>query len=392
MRHFLSSNAVKRKPSAIRALQPLMKEGMILLGAGLPNESTFPITKIVCSVGDKEIELNTKKALQYGPTQGFPEVLSSLREIQDNIHHPKCSYDICVGNGSQTLITKAMEMFLDPSDTILVEQPCYSGILAFLNAYDCNKQFIKTNHNGIDINHLTSVLESWPSNKKKPKCLYTVPTGNNPTGSCTPFENKKSILELAVKHDFIILEDDPYYYLQYQDRLPSYFSLDTTGHVLRFESFSKILSSGIRLGLVSGHPTFVNAIMLHIQCTELQATSLSQQLFYAWYSHVKFNGFLSHIGTIVAFYKAKRDCLVANLRNNGIQCVVPDAGMFLWLKLPDHLENEAFMKLLLKEEIMVLSGHVFEDDKHIRLTFATPSEKDMEVASGVLGSHFKQNS
>eukprot|EP00835_Amoeboradix_gromovi_P001356 NODE_60_length_25605_cov_0.732377.p5 type:complete len:393 gc:universal NODE_60_length_25605_cov_0.732377:25107-23929(-) len=390
MKHLLSKQSLKRKPSAIRALQPLIKEGMILLGAGLPNESTFPISNISCTVNNTVIQINTKKALQYGPTQGFPEVLADLKEIQNKIHGPPTKYDICVGNGSQSLITKAMEMLLNPDDTILVEKPCYSGVLAFLNPFDCYKVFVNTDENGIQFEHLSEILESWPTNKPKPKCLYTVPTGNNPTGSCTSLEKKKLILELAVKHDFVILEDDPYYYLQYTpERLPSYLSLDTTGHVLRFESFSKVLSSGIRLGMVSGHPTFINSIVLHVQCTDLQATSLSQQLFHSWYSFVQFDGFMNHIGSIVSFYKDKRDFLLRELTKNKIECSSPDAGMFLWLKLPAYLNNEEFMSRLLSENIMVLSGHVFDDKEHIRLTFATPTAEEMEKASTVLAKHFQ---
>jgi len=108
-----------------------------------------------------------------------------------------------------------MEMLLDPEDTILVEKPCYSGILAFLDAFDCHKVFVNTNSSGIDPVHLQEILETWPSNKPKPKCLYTVPTGNNPTGSCHATTLKSTILKLDTKHNVIILEDDPYYYLLY---------------------------------------------------------------------------------------------------------------------------------------------------------------------------------
>ena len=386
MKHLISRQSLKRKPSAIRALQPLMKDGMILMGAGLPNAETFPLERLQIKVGGKELTID-QKALQYGPTLGFKEVLDDLREIQGHNHGRIGNFDIIIGNGSQTLITKGMEMLLDPEDTILVEKPCYSGILAFLDAFECHKEFIKTNENGVDSRALHQLLSTWPSHKKKPKCLYTVPTGNNPTGSCTPLQEKQDILKLAIEHDFVILEDDPYFYLQYGPRLQSYFSLDTTGHVLRFESFSKILSSGIRLGFASGHPTFIHQLMLHMQCTELQATSLSQLVFHAWYTECQLNGFQSHIDSICEFYKAKRDILVNELHKNGIECTSPLAGMFLWLKVPP-LQNEQLMMDLLKKNVMVLSGHVFNDTDHIRLTFATPTTQQMIEAVQIIKNSF----
>ena len=76
----------------------------------------------------------------------------------------------------------------------------------------------------------------------------------------------------------LILEDDPYYYLQFLhgDRPPSFLSLDTDGRVLRFDSFSKVLSSGLRLGFISGPQQLVERIQLHMQCSVLHASSMSQ--------------------------------------------------------------------------------------------------------------------
>lgn len=69
----------------------------------------------------------------------------------------------------------------------------------------------------------------------------------------------------------LIFEDDPYYFLQFdhKNRVPSYFSMDSDAdsRVLRFDSFSKILSSGMRLGFVTGHQTLIERIVLHSQAS-----------------------------------------------------------------------------------------------------------------------------
>ena len=79
---------------------------------------------------------------------------------------------------------------------------------------------------------------------------------------------RKQILELCSQYNLILLEDDPYYYLQFEEkhlRPPSFFSLDTEGRVIRFDSFSKILSSGIRLGFVTGPKPLIKRLVLHMQ-------------------------------------------------------------------------------------------------------------------------------
>ena len=97
-------------------------------------------------------------------------------------------------------------------------------------------------------------------------------------GTVLTESRRKEIYQLAAEHDMLILEDDPYYYLQFLpgDRPPSFLSLDTDGRVLRFDSFSKVLSSGLRLGFVSGPQQLVERIQLHMQCSVLHASSMSQ--------------------------------------------------------------------------------------------------------------------
>jgi len=115
--------------------------------------------------------------------------------------------------------------------------------------------------------------------------------GCNPTGMTATLERRKEVLKLAREHNFLILEgstptelirvanglqsllripDDPYYYLYYGKaaRPPSYFTLELDepelGRVLRFDSLSKILSAGIRIGFASGPEPLVVAMNRHV--------------------------------------------------------------------------------------------------------------------------------
>lgn len=106
--------------------------------------------------------------------------------------------------------------------------------------------------------------------------VYFVPA-SNPTGVTMPLDRRIEIYRICCKYNIIILEDDAYYFLHFLDKQPiSFLSLDTEGRVLRFDSFSKVLSSGLRLGYLTGPKQLVQNIELHIQSSYLHTSALSQ--------------------------------------------------------------------------------------------------------------------
>ena len=153
----------------------------------------------------------------------------------------------------------------------MVEEFVYSGTLSIINPYKPKYHVIKSDQHGMDPSSLRQVLSHWSPGQDTPcypKFLYINPTGANPTGTVLPLDRRKEIYQLCCDYNLILLEDDPYYYLQFEDknlRPPSFFSLDTEGRVLRFDSFSKILSSGIRLGFVTGPKPLIERLVLHMQ-------------------------------------------------------------------------------------------------------------------------------
>ncbi|GMF05709.1 unnamed protein product [Ambrosiozyma monospora] len=128
--------------------------------------------------------------------------------------------------------------------------------------------------------HLSKLLDNWATEqpgKPKPKAFYVIPDGQNPLGFSETLEHKKKVLELADKHDFLIIEDEPYAYLNFQpvteepnfeltskefikELGDSYISLDTTGRVLRLESFSKVFAPGVRTGFIVAHKRVIDLI------------------------------------------------------------------------------------------------------------------------------------
>jgi len=261
---------------------------------------------------------------------------------------------------------------------------------------------VETDGEGISSDSLRFILENWPVGKAKPKVLYTVPYGCNPTGMTATLKRRKEVLRLAREHDFIILEDDPYFYLYYGDtpRYPSYFSLERqeleVGRVLRFDSLSKILSAGIRIGFASGPEALLAAMDCHTATANLQVSSLTQAITFTLLDSWGYDGFMKHTETVANFYRKKRDVFESAMKKHlsGLaEWNTPEAGMFFWFKLllndkPDRDEtgdSEAAIKTRAFERgVLALPGAVFLPNSrktaYVRASFSLTGEEDVNEA------------
>ncbi|RXW25327.1 hypothetical protein EST38_g512 [Candolleomyces aberdarensis] len=441
----LSAVSKARKPSPIWDLFSVEAQpGMLSMLAGKPNPSTFPFTHITlgvkatptanghCSDLTATTDLVLKDddlamALQYNMTAGIPDLVKWVTDLMETVH---CTSDeasaeqkwrVSLGPGSQDLLYKAFCALLNPGDTIIVEGPTYPTIIPLLDAMGCHYAIVDSDDEGMSASDLEKILSTWDSTangKPFPKVLYTVPFGSNPAGITTSYTRRLEILQLARKHDLIIIEDDPYYFLYYGDapKPPSYFALDRQhqyqhqqpenrqgtgsacppsspgelgGRVVRLDSFSKIISAGFRLGWVTGPSIIVTAIERHNASTVVQPSSLSQMVLLKLLQTWGLKGFLDHADKTASFYRERRDVLKSLLErylrldphheNGGgvglAEWKVPDASMFFWVKLNLGLPTSEFDAGT--SPIGVEGGKEGEGD-------STPFIRDTAVPRGVL--------
>ncbi|KAF5374493.1 hypothetical protein D9615_009117 [Tricholomella constricta] len=418
---FLSDVAKSRKPSAIRSLFPLENTpGLLSLLAGKPNPTTFPFTSLSFTarspVGeDSDVRLKLDDSvlalgLQYGATSGFEPLVDWIYGLQEFSHGRKRSegWRLSIGSGSQDLIYKAVTALVNPGDSILVESPVYAGVLPMFHNLKCEQIEVETDAHGISSSSLRSILENWPAGKPKPRVLYTVPYGCNPTGMTATLERRKAVLSLAREHDFIILEGepyDPYYYLYYgkAPRYPSYFSLELeepeTGRVLRFDSLSKILSAGIRIGFASGPKSLLLAIDGHTATSNLQTPSLTQAIVWKLLDSWGYEGFKKHTENVSEFYRTRRDVFERAMQKHlsGLaEWTIPEAGMFFWFKLllGDDPSVEGDSQAVIRDKavergVLALPGTVFlpngRKTPYVRASFSLLDDAEVEEAVNRLG-------
>ena len=208
-------------------------------------------------------------------------------------------------------------------------------------------------------------------------------------------------LSIAREYDLLILEDDPYHWVQYGGkRIPSFLSLDKDNRVLRFDSFSKLLSSGMRLGWATGPKALIERIELHTQAANLHPCGLSQALaaglFDEWASRHgddPLKGFRERMAMVAAFYEDR--CITflkaAETHLNGLATwTKPTAGMFVWLDLRPSGVLDA-QKLIseraISAKVLLVPGTSFMPQQHegqpssqVRAAFSTATPEEMDEA------------
>lgn len=406
---FLNKVSLARQPSPTRVLTNILLQSpptMISMATGMPNANFFPVLegsfKLQDGTSIKLSGTDMRRAQQYSQSQGIPELLDWLKMLQKNMHNPPLldtpgeeQTKIIVTNGSQDGLSKLFDALVTEQDHILMESPCYSGTMSMVKPLGPRILDVKTDENGLIPGHLKEMLSQWsPEDAKNPwsnipKVLYTVPTGGNPTGCGLTFERKKEIYNIACKYNLLIIEDDPYYYIQYtKDYVPSFLSIDVEGRVVRFDSFSKLLSSGMRCGFVTGPAAILDRIVLHLQTSVLHISGLTQFVILKIIELWGLEGFKAHVLKVAEFYRQQRDVTIdaAEKSLKGIaEWNDPTGGMFLWLKLIGVKDSyKLIMEKAQEKDVLFVPGNAFMSTgnpcPYVRAAFSQCSSENIYVA------------
>eukprot|EP01064_Diplonema_japonicum_P003754 TRINITY_DN12444_c1_g4_i1.p1 TRINITY_DN12444_c1_g4~~TRINITY_DN12444_c1_g4_i1.p1 ORF type:complete len:437 (+),score=99.05 TRINITY_DN12444_c1_g4_i1:46-1311(+) len=410
---YLSRRYSNRKPSTIRKIvsDNVGVPGMLSLAGGLPNPAVFPISGLSMTLQNgTTIDVppsQVTEGLQYSASQGMPKLLSQLHHLQQRTHNPPHEVELIVGTGSQSLLAQTFDMLLNPGDSLLVEAPTYPGSLAALQPIAPSFVPVQTDAEGIIPQSLRSILNGWDSSKgQKPRVLYTIPTGQNPSGATIPDDRRIEIYSIAQDHDVVIMEDDPYYYLylggkdgESSVQPKSFMSMDVDGRVLRFDSLSKVLSSGMRIGFMTARKEFISPIVKDIQGTVLHTSNIGQVMISSLLEQWGDDGWDAHVCTVKAFYAQRREKFIHYCEKHltGLaEWVYPKAGMFVWFKFLHVADTlDLIMEKAKKEKILLVPGQSFFTDGKpnncVRASFSLVTDEQMDEALSRLAKLLRDN-
>ncbi|KAH3665817.1 hypothetical protein OGAPHI_004005 [Ogataea philodendri] len=402
--HHLSNESKGRQPSALKtAFKYFGQENMVFLGGGLPLSDYFPWDKItahspappfsngigakptnekdttVTEVGKvKELDYDVPlgRSLQYGHTEGQVELTDFLKTHTEIIHKiPNKEWDLVLSVGNTQSWEATLRTFCNPDDTVVVEEYSFSSAIETVRALGISMAPVEMDDEGIIPEKLDQLFNEWDSPKPKPKLLYTISTGQNPTGSSLSNERREAIYKIASKHDFIIVEDEPYYFLQMADYekgaseppavtheqflaglVKSFSSLDVEGRVVRLDSFSKVLAPGTRLGWIVAQKKLLERFIRLHEVSIQTPSGFSQTLVAGLLGRWGQDGYLDWLIGLRKEYTIKRNFTMNSLLKHMPKDVVafepPMAGMFFIVKI-DASKHPKFATEFGKDPIKV---------------------------------------
>ncbi|KAK2005114.1 aromatic amino acid aminotransferase [Colletotrichum falcatum] len=469
--HHLSPESLSRHPCSLKqAARHLKKPGLISLGGGLPSSAYFPFAELsvrvptaphfseaetiasgqTLTVGKYDTrdpekpnaEYDLSIALNYTQSTGSAQMMRFVTEHTELVYNPPyADWQCCQTVGSTAALEQTLRMFCDKDrgDSVLTEEYSFSTALETIAPLGVKAVGVPIDAEGLLPEAMDEILAGWDpavrGGHRKPHLLYTVPSGQNPTGATQSAARRRAIYAMAQKHDLYIIEDEPYYFLQLQPYtgpgassvpappsvseflgtlIPSLLSMDMDGRVLRMDSFSKVLMPGSRLGWVTASAQVIERFIRHAEVANQGPSGFSQvavwKLLDETWGH---EGYLKWLIHLRMEYTKRRNSLLAACERHLPRAIVswtpPAAGMFLWLKIdhsahPDgpsrsllEVEEEIFNSCIDKG-VLCARGSWFRTeqdtplkDLFFRATFASASEKDMDMAIQRLGAAIRES-
>jgi 2-aminoadipate transaminase len=286
--------------------------------------------------------------------------------------------DILVTTGSMQALDLVNSAFLEPGDTVIIEEGTYGGAIGKLKSAGVNYIGAPLDEDGIRIDALAGILQDLADKGVQPKFIYTIPTVQNPTGSVMPLARRQELLSLARQYGTAIFEDDCYADLLWEgDRPPTIASLDQEGRVLYTGSFSKSIAPALRVGyLIADWPVMSRILPLK---KDAGSGALEQMVL----AEFGLDHFTRNVTDLTATLKGKCDAMVAALEEQfgaSAEFLVPKGGIFIWITLPDGVDTTRLAQVAISEGVAINPGAEWsanaESGRHrLRLCFGNPDKQ-----------------
>ncbi|QJC22605.1 aminotransferase-like domain-containing protein [Arcanobacterium buesumense] len=382
--HAYSSRALNTKQSETRSLFAVANcPEVVSLAGGMPNIAGLPLDFLADMTARLVRERGTQ-LLQYGGGQGELELREQIVHLleQEGVH--ASAEQITVTTGSQAALDIVTQVLVNPGDIIVAEAPSYVGALGVFAAHEAKVVHVAMDEHGLIPEELERTLTELEEQGKPVKFIYTVPNFHNPGGVCMAIERRPQVVEIARRHKVIILEDNPYGMLGFDDQTNRALYNWNPDGVIYLGSFSKIFAPGYRVGWALASEELTARLVLANENAVLSPTKVGQ-LSIAEY--LRTYDWLGQIKEYRAMYCERRNAMNAALEKYLPQCewTVPSGGFYMWVKLPQGINAREMLPRAVEHGVAYVSGTAFYADgqgsDHIRLSFCYPTPE--QITEGV---------
>ena len=366
--------------SAIRELFKLLgKPGIISFAGGFPDPALFDAEGIKQST-QAVLTDNPGPVLQYGATEGYQPLRVGISAFMAAKGATVAPEGLIVTTGSQQALDLIGKTMISPGDKVIVEAPTFLATIQCFRLYGAHIIGAPIDADGVNVDQLEKLIE-----EHKPKLVYLIPTFGNPSGATLSLERRKRILEIAVRTQTLVVEDDPYGELYFDQPPPASLlalsdqvagSRDWLAHC---GSFSKILSPGLRVGWMIAPPELLANATMCKQFSDAHTSNLTQATAAHYLTLNRLNATLDKVRST---YAERARVMAQSLREelgDAVEFNQPQGGMFFWARLTGAHGKSAnageFAKRAIEQGVAFVPGAPFfahdPDLASFRLSFAT---------------------
>ena len=390
MEYQISDRMSSLKPSVIREILKYSSDPTVIsFSAGNPAPEVFPIEAIQ-EISQKILRENPVLALQYNFTEGYPKLRDTVKRYMAEKHDSfKEDLDeLIITTGAQQVMDLTTKVLVNEGDVVICEAPSFIGSLNTFRSYNAVLKGVKMDDDGVNLEALEQTIKENPN----AKLLYLIPNFQNPSGLTTSLEKRKAVYELAKKYGIVILEDNPYGDTRVTGTaLPNIKSFDKDGLVIYAGTFSKVISSGMRVGYAIAPKPLMQKMVVGKQCSDVHTNMWAQIVIDEFLNNYHFD---EHLKKLAEVYKKKSALMLGKID----ECLVPhgithtqiDGGLFVWCTLPDTISMPEFCKRAVERKVCVVPGNAFLTDENepcqsFRMNFSTPTDENIVKGIEILG-------
>lgn len=354
---------------------------VVRFAMGAPSDDLIPVDLL-----DRFSARTVPGKYSYGSTEGEPALVEQIIKVQAEHGITTAAERITITTGGMQGLDLACKLFIDPGDLVIVEGPTYTNGNATALSYGADLLEAPLDVDGLIVEALPDLVAQAG---RTPKAIYTIPNFQNPSGVTQSQRRREQLLDLAALWGSVIIDDDPYGLLRFENGpVPALSQLDP-GNPLVFSvrTFSKILAPGLRIGWVDTdpklQPLLINAKQAMDTCTSVPAQRTVTD--YLSGAHLQ-----PHLDRVRSLYRDRKDAMRAALHSHfgdAVRATDPDGGFFLWVTFTDQqIDTQALFETALAAGVAYIPGPAFSatDNFHdaLRLCFATstPERIDEGVA------------
>jgi len=384
MKERLSTTVQQLKPSGIRRFFDLAAsmDNVISLGVGEPDFVTS------WAVREASILSLERGYTSYTANAGLLELRFEIMKYMKRNFNVSYGYkdDIIVTVGGSQALDITMRALINPEDEIIVVEPnfvSYSPLISLAGGVPVAIETTAETEFKLQPRQIEEVITS------NTKALLLC-SPNNPTGSSLSKEELQAIADIVIKHDLLVITDEIYAELTYDEEFTSIASLEgMKERTIIISGFSKgFAMTGWRLGYICA-PTEIAKAMLKIhQYTMMCAPTMAQ------YGAIEALQNGQHdVEEMRKSYRRRRNYMVKSLNQIGLECHSPGGAFYVFPSIKKTgLSSEEFAEqLLLEERVAVVPGNVFGKggEGHIRCSYASSMESLEESIKRI--SRFVEN-